>query len=274
MTLFTAEGILVAKDKGSCDIATEIYYAYLGWLETQGYKIKKGISKLENSWLLEIKELYAKRAPGMSCISSLLSGKQGTVESPINNSKGCGGVMRVAPIGLLYPKERAFNIAVASAAITHGHPSGYLSAGALAYLIACIIEGIKLEGSVSETINELKKHKGHGECTKLINKAVVLSNDNKDSVEAISELGQGWVGEEALAIAIYCALKYKNDFNKAICTAVNHDGDSDSTGAITGNILGAYLGINNIPKHWIEKVELIDVLTKMADDLLIEIHEA
>ena len=61
---------------------------------------------------------------------------------------------------------------------------------------------------------------------------------------AIASLGQGWVGEEALAIAVYCALKYEREPVRALAAAVNHSGDSDSTGAITGNILGAFLGMS------------------------------
>ena len=96
------------------------------------------------------------------------------------------------------------------------------------------------------------------------NKSDLLSTD----LQAIETLGEGWVGEEALAISIYCALKYQNDFEKAVITAVNHDGDSDSTGAITGNILGSYLGIKGIPLNWLREVELSEELTQLADDLV------
>jgi len=64
-------------------------------------------------------------------------------------------------------------------------------------------------------------------------------------------------------------LKHSQDFSTALIAAVNHDGDSDSTGAITGNILGAYLGLSKIPRNWVEKLELKDVLIQMADDLLV-----
>lgn len=74
--------------------------------------------------------------------------------------------------------------------------------------------------------------------------------------------------EEAIAIAIYCALKEKTDFRKALILSVNHDGDSDSTGAITGNILGAYLGLDAIPAEWVQRVEFADVIFQLADDLL------
>jgi ADP-ribosylglycohydrolase len=86
-------------------------------------------------------------------------------------------------------------------------------------------------------------------------------------LEAIHALGPGWCGDDALAVAIYCALKYDHDFDKAIIAAVNHGGDSDSTGAIAGNILGAYLGLSAIPEKYTKNLELLDVITEIADDL-------
>jgi ADP-ribosylglycohydrolase len=273
MTLFTAEGILRAQtrgiEKGICDPTTVVFHAYQRWLLTQGYPKVTDYEWFYNGWLLDIKKLYARRAPGNSCISSLLSRKQGTTKDPINNSKGCGGVMRVAPVGLFYPKENAFNMAVEFAALTHGHPSGYLSAGALAYIIASIIEGQDIETAVKNSINELEDHDSHEECIQSLKKALKLSKSSLSDISVIAQLGEGWVGEEALGISVYCTLKYKNDFKEALIAAVNHNGDSDSTGAITGNILGAYLGLKNIPTNWVSKVELIEVLTQIADDLLI-----
>lgn len=151
--------------------------------------------------------------------------------------------MRVAPVGLMYQSKRAFEIACECAAITHGHPSGYISAGIFACIIAEIISGNDIEESVNIGLNIAKEYKGHEQCSAAIKKALHLAKQPINPKEAISQIGEGWVGEEALAIAIYCSLKYKNEFDKAIIAAVNHDGDSDSTGAITGNILGAYLGI-------------------------------
>jgi ADP-ribosylglycohydrolase len=101
-------------------------------------------------------------------------------------------------------------------------------------------------------------------------KAVELSKENLPDIEAISQLGEGWIAEEALAISVFCAIKYQNDFKRGIIAAVNHDGDSDSTGSITGNLLGAYLGINGIPKEWQRVVELKDVIEQVSDDLLLE----
>lgn len=273
MTLFTAEGILRGftsmKAKGTSDDATSVFYAYQRWFLTQGEAPLKEFDGIYDGWLLGIGELHSKRAPGSTCLSALRSGNLGTMNSPLNNSKGCGGVMRVAPAGLFYQKEEAFTKGAEFAALTHGHASGYLSAGALAYLIATIVEGDNLEDAVQKTIHALERWNDHEECSQLLKDAHRLSKENRSDYEAIQTLGEGWVGEEALAISVYCALKYQDDFASALHAAVNYDGDSDSTGAITGNILGAYLGVDRIPTHWVEQVELGDVLIQIADDLLI-----
>ena len=88
-----------------------------------------------------------------------------------------------------------------------------------------------------------------------------------DDLDNIHALGEGWVAEETLGIALYCALKYQSDFSKAMITAVNHKGDSDSTGAVTGNILGALIGYTAIDSKWKKNLELLDVILEIADDL-------
>ena len=85
--------------------------------------------------------------------------------------------------------------------------------------------------------------------------------------DAIRMLGEGWTADEAFAIAIYSCLKYSNSFEDAVVCAVNHDGDSDSTGAIAGNIMGALLGYQNIPSYYKDNVELNEVIVEIADDI-------
>ena len=105
------------------------------------------------------------------------------------------------------------------------------------------------------------------ELTDIINKAITLSENNNSDIANISKLGDGWVAEEALAISLYCSLKYKDDFSKAIIASVNHKGDSDSTGAITGNIMGALLGYDKIERKWISSLEMRDLILQIADNL-------
>jgi len=198
MTLFTAEGILrVNSNKNIEEAPLSVYHAYLRWLLTQGYPKFEEYDWIYDGWLLEVKEFHNQRAPGNTCLSALKSKERGTFEKPLNNSKGCGGVMRVVPSGLVYPKELAFRMGTEFAIITHGHPSGYLSAGALAYIIASIIEASTLERSVDGALAILKGYKGHEECSEALANAVELADSSMTDSEAIKELGEGWVGEEA-----------------------------------------------------------------------------
>lgn len=227
---------------------------------------------------MNVPELFLARAPGNTCLSAINAGCYGTVEKPINDSKGCGGVMRVAPVGMYFGDSRMAPLAIDLmgadvAALTHGHEMGYIPAAMLVHIVRLVSHNdtITLKDAVLDSktamerlFPEAKELPGF---LKLIDKAVELSESDLADLDAIHKLGQGWVGDEALAIAIYCALKYDHDFDKALIAAVNHSGDSDSTGAITGNILGAYLGLSGIPKKYTENLELVDVLTELADDL-------
>lgn len=252
-----------------------IYEAYLDWLDTQN-----NTNNHESfSWIKEIPELNIKRAPGNTCLSSLSSGKMGTIEEPLNNSKGCGGIMRVAPIGLyVRDSKTAGKVGAESSAITHGHPLGILPCYILSSMLNMIVynhETIEtaLDKSICQYYDEFNKFNNDDVdyFIELINKAKKLAKEDLSDVEAISKLGEGWVAEETFAIAIYSCLKYPNNFQDAIVCSVNHDGDSDSTGAVTGNIIGAYLGYDEIPSYYKDNVELKDIILELADDMSIDV---
>ena len=94
-----------------------------------------------------------------------------------------------------------------------------------------------------------------------------LADSDTPDIEAIHALGEGWVADETLAIAVFCALRYENDFEKALIAAVNHNGDSDSTGAVYGNILGACLGMDAIPDKFKTNLELRDLCIVLGEKL-------
>ena len=280
MTLFTSNGLLLGTALSKFrrklkDYPSYIWQCYKDWLKTQNCSASQ--IQPSCSWLLNVPELCESRAPGGTCLWSLAQDNFGTIENPINNSKGCGGVMRVAPIGLYFIGKRISQhkvdmLGAEAAALTHGHELGYMPAALLVHIISLVANNkMTVEAAVQDGLQQVKQLFPHArylnEFIDLINRAVLLSKSDMDDLEAIYQLGEGWVAEETLAIAIYCALKYQNDFEKALVAAVNHNGDSDSTGAVTGNILGAYSGLSKIPQKFITNLELEDLIEDVATDL-------
>lgn len=271
MDIYTAQGIIHAAEK-NCDyegMVKEIYYSYLRWY--CGQQRKELPSELGEDDLITDtynKRLYENRAPGITCLSALGSGRMGCPDCILNNSKGCGGVMRAAPAGIYYYKEpeKAYQLGSDLAFITHCHPLGYQSAGALAMIIAFILQGIAIDESVNRVIAFLQE-KGCKEMAGCLQNAVNVAAKGPDYVKAFSHLGKGWVGEEAVAIAVWAALVCPNDLKGAVVKAVNHSGDSDSTGAVCGYIVGAALGEEAIPKEWLEHLEMKSILTSQAEKL-------
>jgi ADP-ribosylglycohydrolase len=221
-------------------------------------------------WLLEPSELHSRRAPGNTCLSALRQGGNGTLTDHINDSKGCGGVMRVAPVGLAYPEDskRAFRVAAEAAALTHGHPSGYLSAGALALIISEMLQGKDLREAIADAQAELPSCEEHDEMSDWLERTLAFADQGREAVtpESIDEFGGGWVGEEALAISLVCAL-VADDFSDGVKLAVNHSGDSDSTGQIAGAILGLQHGAEGIPARALEELELREAIDELAGEL-------
>ena len=293
MSLFTANGLLVGDTRGamrSIQGRPRIYVvkAYKDWLKTQESSLqevnrhKRFTEKGGYSWLLDVPELYARRAPGNTCLSALQDGTEyeDYIEAKRNQSKGCGGIMRVAPLALDYETQNMETLDLEGAqlaAITHGHSLGYMPAAVLVHILNRIVfppAGKKAD--LKEIIREARDTAARifagdphlEELIRIMDLAVALSENTVSAdPENIHQLGEGWVAEETLGISLYCALRYQNDFSAGIIAAVNHNGDSDSTGAVTGNILGALLGYRAIPAQWKKDLELSDVILEIADDL-------
>jgi ADP-ribosylglycohydrolase len=273
MTLFTAEGlILAARDPafaGLSGTVRSVHRAYLRWLRTQGERSEHPtFERTDEGWLLGVEALHSRRAPGSTCLSALRGDRMGSTGQPLNFSKGCGGVMRIAPVGLARAVGDPFAAGCEIAAITHGHPTGFLSAGFLALAIRESAAGTPLPAASEEALEELRRHPSHEECAAAVERAISLSVEKRGapSAEDVASLGEGWVAEEALAIAVFCALAAP-DFESALRLAVNHGGDSDSTGAIAGHLLGASSGEAAIPARWLAVLELREEIERLAAEL-------
>lgn len=278
MTLFTAEGLVRAsvraREKGICHPPSVVHHAYLRWLHTQGvpWELAGGhfadMAGTPDGWLVHDRRLHRRAGPGRTCLSALSSGLAGTTGEPINDSKGCGGVMRAAPVGLFAWREDAeyiYELGCDIAALTHGHPDGWHSAGALALMVAMILQGATIDDSVEITIPWTSDRIA----SKLRQALEMASSGLPDAVTIEHRLGGGWVGDEALAIAVCCA-SASPDLASGLLAAINHSGDSDSTGSICGHLLGALHGPDEIPPEWLDALDSVDLVAVVAADLAFE----
>lgn len=275
MTLFTAEGLIRAsvraRSRGICHVPGVVHRGYLRWLYTQGVPWAHNSAAAgadgPDGWLVMEQRLHRRRAPGNTCLSALQSGRAGSIDRPLNDSKGCGGVMRAAPVGLLIGEpEKAFQLGCEVAALTHGHPGGWLPAGVLAAVVALVVNGEALGAAVDLSRRMLASRPASEETARALDQAVALARGGPPSPEDLERLGSGWVGPEALAIAVCCALA-ADEGRSALLVSVNHSGDSDSTGAICGNLVGAVHGREACPPEWASALDVADIVTQVADDL-------
>jgi ADP-ribosylglycohydrolase len=281
MTLFTAEGLLRgyirAAKRGLCNPVAIVSKAYLRWLHTQG-RTHSLHEKCLNGWLITHPELHAIRGPGSTCLTS--QEHFVSVETPqTNDRKGSGGIMRVAPVGMLMARyamarpeqqdrylHETFELGCRTAGITHGHPTGQLASGAFAVIVFQLLLGSSIEVAIQTASEKLQQRAAHHETSHAITQAVALANSSQPIHLAIKTLGEGWTAEEALAIALYSACKARG-FEEGVFMAVNHDGDSDSTGSLAGQLLGVVHGYSGIPEKWLPSLELRSIIEEVADDL-------
>lgn len=278
MTLYTAEGLLEAERSGKPIVPT-ICNAYLAWF---GGQMGKKVKISYDSELSKIKGLNQQRAPGNTCLSALHSIYSG--KEPMNASKGCGGIMRVAPIGLYgashgWPFDKTVALAGEVAELTHLHPLSTYSSAALAVIVQLCasaegaVDRVAFRGVVEKSLDIVSEVYGASAPSmegfaKFVQRALLLEDNHLPDWEIIeNSLGGGWVAEETLAIAIFSVIRHINDFSACMVCAVNHGGDSDSTGAVSGNILGAILGYDAIPEKFANAIQMKDLLITTADAL-------
>jgi ADP-ribosylglycohydrolase len=301
MTLYTVDGIVEALEWANSGVGADanacVWLAYLRWLDTQGVPLPESAPRPQPRWIDGQEVLRHRRAPGNACLSGLSTGEMGTVFRPVNpESKGCGTVMRSAPFGLVphIPADSVYKLSADAASLTHGHPSARQSAGAFSLLIHSLVQGNSLaEAAQAALARVLGDNESAPELRERLGAAVRLAGEAGESATAsvlspedlVRELGEGWVAEEAPAAGLYAVLATAalvhgdsdqgdctpdpvEHFKAAIAVAINHSGDSDSTGSIAGNILGAYYGTDCLPADWLAALEAPEVIRGMAGQLV------
>ncbi len=282
MALFTAEGLVLSRVRGDGspgEIPIFVYQACLRWLSTQQagdaarLVDRHGTCAMVDGMLITQQALYERRAPCSISLTALRSGSMGTTADPVNDSSGCGGLIRIAPVGFFLPPGEVFDAGCEIAAITHGHPTACLAAGCMAKIISEISFGADLPGAARTAVRILQTRPRHEACLAGITAALKLGETTADPpaevdhAAAIAGLGEGRNAAEVLAIGLYSALAAGGDIDRGLRLAVNHSGDSGSTGPITGSLLGALLGFEAIPETYLADLELLPLIREMAGDL-------
>ena len=242
MTLFTLYAILTSTNNYILpeelkDINQLLFDSYRQWLRTQTLRQPEE----KDPSFLQFKELYQRRAPGITCLEALSSGMQGNLFQPLNDSKGSGCLMRTAPLSFLDINiKNLFKLGMMQASLTHGDKDALLSTGFFNSLLKCGLYGDTLENGIKKSMSLLMGYDSHHHLFNLINKAIYTEELAPE--ELYHYLGAGWVADEALAIAIYSVI-HSDSYEKALHMSVNHSGDSDTTGSLTGQLYAAYYDV-------------------------------
>lgn len=248
MTVAVAEALVAAGTRPLDALMTEMGTQFVRWLHSP-----------DNN-----------RAPGETCMKGVRRYEGGLPwrEAGLADSKGCGSAMRVALIGYFYQQREDVlrQVAEASSLITHGHPAAIAASIGAAYLVKLALDGVEPEqyfsrlyaftDGIAEDFDQVLRRVGH-----------VLGWG--DEVAAMRHIGQGWVAEEAVALALYCVLRYPDSYVRAVRRGANSEGDSDSVACIAGGIAAARLGLEAIPAEWIARCENRDYLARLGERLAV-----
>lgn len=227
------------------------------------------------------------RAPGGACLSGCRSLSEGVPwrAAGVADSKGCGAAMRAAPIGLFFADDidAMVRVAAAQSALTHRHPTGIASSAAAAAAVAYVVREQKLDGILAFTRECVARL--HTDrlievgCSPDLADAIGVSEmlASLDEIQAVKDtesddpcalLGGAWIGEEAVATALWCVLRAKGSYRESVLRGANSSGDSDSIACIAGSIAGALVGLSGIEASWVLRVEKSAMLDRLAESLL------
>jgi ADP-ribosylglycohydrolase len=229
------------------------------------------------------------RAPGATCMAGCraLAAGRAWNEAGVEDSKGCGAAMRAAPIGLYFANDldALVRVAAAQSSLTHRHPTAIASSVAAAAAVAYAMRapgGDTMLSFVRLCVNaiddqmlvrvgcapELIEQIGLREMLAALDATEAALDTETEDVCKL--LGGAWIGEQAVATALWCAHRAEGSFSAAVLRGANSSGDSDSIACIAGGIVGAGGGVEALPPAWVSGVEKSELL----DQLAVALHRA
>ncbi|MFC0508413.1 ADP-ribosylglycohydrolase family protein [Micromonospora costi] len=233
------------------------------------------------------------RAPGVTCLRACAGLARGLrwQEATVAGSKGCGANMRVTPVGLLdVDLDTLAGLAQLQAGLTHGHPTGLAASELTAYAVRLLRDGAalgELPGLLADRAREQRRvyradwlgdlwqrpggmtpgefmAQGWDECLDALGRLADALARPDDGGDPCRLTGEGWVAEEALVTALYCAVRHADDPVGALARGATTAGDSDSIAALAGAFVGAAAGLAAWPADWATRIEYADQLTALT----------
>lgn len=199
------------------------------------------------------------------------------------NSLGAGNgvAMKVAPLALFFKAPAlVFPNVVRLGKLTHKDPRAWYSAYAVSTMISKALQMEITEGSAHNFLRfiidelltiELDPRKGKVKCDEepLVNQFTkILSMELLDDPIKLREvIGTGCFCVESVPFAIATALRHPQDFHSGILEAVNAGGDTDTNASMVGAIIGANVGVEGIPKEWIDAAPACQEAIELANQL-------
>ncbi len=180
-------------------------------------------------------------------------------------SAGNGSVMRLAPVPLALAFDPRLAIARSgeSSRTTHGAVEAVDGCRYLAALIVGALQGRPKSELLAEQVEPVG---GIWVETPLAPKIAEVASGSFTRREPPEIRGTGYV-VQSLEAALW-AFQRSTSFRDGALLAVNLGDDADTTGAVYGQLAGAFYGIEGIPRTWREKIAHRQVITRMADNLL------
>ena len=189
-------------------------------------------------------------------------------------SAGNGAAMRTAVLGVYFADDpaRRREFVTASTRITHRDPRAEITALAVAETAVWMA---RRDDDVEGLLQSLEKLSELFEWTAMIAKIRVSLPFDQPTANFANDLGlaRGVSGYafHSVPVAIYAALRHRNDFESALTEAIACGGDTDTVGAIVGALLGARVGLAGIPVRWcssiVEWPRSVALLRRIAERL-------
>lgn len=281
MAMFVANGLMFGATRGHTRGVMAPYVRYIqaalqDWWKTQQFHSLR-FGKRSYCWLNKIDQMHVRRGADPICLDVLEGERCGTLALPINPAKGAGSLACCAPIGLFFdpaktPRRETDRLGAETIALTHGSALAFLPGAALVHMVSgAVYCGGSFLDLVKETIAQLQadfvqEFPQVQQVCEILSRGVTLAGADAPVQTIQLRLG-GSSGAEVLALSIYACLTSGGDFAKAIRAAVNISAAPAAAGAVTGSLMGAALGLDHLPREFMEPLELYGMIEELADDM-------